>query len=159
MKQLVVFSIAAEAYGLPITQVQEIIRYSRPRTVPGAAHAVSGVINLRSKIIPVGDLRSFVGAEVFDLDERDDERPHESRSDARKIVIVETSHGPVGFVVDDVDKVMNVEDSEIEVSSAASAPYVEGIAKVGEDLIILLAPDALFEVFGLAGADTFPLAA
>ena len=158
MKQLVVFSIAAEAYGLPITQVQEIIRYSRPRTVPGAAHAVSGVINLRSKIIPVGDLRSFVGAEIFDP-ELDDDRIHEARSDARKIVIVETAHGPVGFVVDDVDKVMNVEDSEIEVSSAASAPYVEGIAKVGDDLIILLAPDALFEVFGLASVDSLPMAA
>jgi purine-binding chemotaxis protein CheW len=158
VKQLVVFSIASEAYGLPITQVQEIIRYSRPRTVPGAAGAVSGVINLRSKIIPVGDLRDFVGAAPFELESLE-ERAGELRADQRKIVIVETSHGPVGFVVDDVDKVMNVEDSEIEVTSAASAAYVEGIAKVEDELIILLAPDALFEVFGLSGPESLRLAA
>ena len=56
MTQLVVFSLGSEGYGLPITQVQEIIRYTRPRTVPAATATVSGVINLRSKVIPVCDL-------------------------------------------------------------------------------------------------------
>ena len=36
MTQLVVSSLGSEGYGLPITQVQEIIRYTRPRTVPAA---------------------------------------------------------------------------------------------------------------------------
>ena len=32
--QLVVFALGDEEYGLPITQVQEIIRFSEPRTIP-----------------------------------------------------------------------------------------------------------------------------
>ena len=35
-QQLVVFSLGDEEYGLPITQVQEIIRYAAPRTIPSA---------------------------------------------------------------------------------------------------------------------------
>ena len=61
MHQLVVFSLGAEEYGLPITTVQEIIRYTRPRTAPAASAMVSGVINLRSKVIPVCDLGQALG--------------------------------------------------------------------------------------------------
>ena len=32
-RQLVIFSLGAEEYALPITQVQEIIRYTEPRSV------------------------------------------------------------------------------------------------------------------------------
>ena len=32
-RQLVVFTLGAEQYALPIKQVQEIIRYSQPRSV------------------------------------------------------------------------------------------------------------------------------
>ena len=159
MRQLVVFSIASEGYGLPITQVQEIIRYTRPRSVPGAAAAVSGVINLRSKIIPVCDLSGFLGHAAIDSDEGEPDVSGDIRPDARKIVIVETRHGSVGLVVDEVDKVMNVEDSDMEETRAADAVYVEGIAKVGEELLVLLSADALYEVFGLADLDEEPLAA
>ena len=56
--QLVVFSLAEEEYGIPITLVQEIIRYSAPRPIPGSPFHVEGVINLRGRIIPVVDLRA-----------------------------------------------------------------------------------------------------
>ena len=55
--QLVVFSLAEEEYGIPITLVQEIIRYSAPRPIPGSPFHVEGVINLRGRIIPVIDLK------------------------------------------------------------------------------------------------------
>lgn len=143
MTQLVVFSLGSEGYGLPITQVQEIIRYTRPRTVPAATAMVSGVINLRSKVIPVCDLGQALGLApdlAVDAD---------AASDHRKIVILETAHGAVGLVVDDVDKVMTIDDAEIDTNRAAEAPFIEGIAKVGDELFVLLAPDALVRSFGL----------
>ena len=143
MTQLVVFSLGSEGYGLPITQVQEIIRYTRPRTVPAATAMVSGVINLRSKVIPVCDLGQALGLApdlAVDAD---------AASDHRKIVILETAHGAVGLVVDDVDKVMTIDDAEIDTNRAADAPFIDGIAKVGDELFVLLAPDALVRSFGL----------
>jgi len=141
--QLVVFSVGSEGYGLPITQVQEIIRYTRPRTVPAAAPMVSGVINLRSKVIPVCDLRQALGLAP-------DVRAGEGAVDHRKIVILETAHGAVGLVVDDVDKVMTIDDADVDGSRAADAPFIDGIAKLGDELYVLLAPDSLVESFGLA---------
>ena len=55
--QLVVFALGDEEYGLPITQVQEIIRFSQPRTIPNPHASIRGVINLRGRIIPVCDLK------------------------------------------------------------------------------------------------------
>jgi purine-binding chemotaxis protein CheW len=143
MIQLVVFSLGSEGYGLPITQVQEIIRYTRPRTVPAAAAMVSGVINLRSKVIPVCDLGQALGLapEITGEDEA---------GDHRKIVILETAHGAVGLVVDDVDKVMTIDDDDIDTNRAADAPFIDGIAKIGDELFVLLAPDELVQAFGLS---------
>src|SRR5262249_3565424 len=144
MTQLVVFSLGSEGYGLPITQVQEIIRYTRPRTVPAATAMVSGVINLRSKVIPVCDLALALGLTPGVGSAGD------AGGDHRKIVILETAHGSVGLVVDDVDKVMTIDDADIDTNRAADAPFIDGIAKVGDELFVLLAPDALVQSFGLS---------
>ena len=140
MQQLVVFSLAGEHYGLPITQVQEIIRYRAPRSVPSPAASIRGVINLRDRIIPICDLQRELGLTA--TGERDDS--------TGKIVIIETAVGTVGLMVDSVDQVMTVEDEQVEPGAGSQQEYVSGIAKIGSDLVILLQPDALADSIGLA---------
>jgi len=60
-RQLVVFSLGEEEYALPITQVQEIIRYQEPRAVASDSSWIRGVISLRGRIIPVCDLAERLG--------------------------------------------------------------------------------------------------
>ena len=52
-RQLVVFSLGEEEYALPITSVQEIIRYVEHRGVASRTSWVRGIISLRGKIVPV----------------------------------------------------------------------------------------------------------
>ena len=134
-RQLVVFSLGDEEYALPITRVQEIIRYTEPRMVASRTAWIRGVINLRGKIVPVCDLAERLGLEL-------------ERSPVAKIVIVETQTGTAGVIVDDVEEVMTVEDSQLEDVPTADAAYVDAIAKLGDRLAILLNPDGL-----LAGLD------
>ena len=134
-RQLVIFSLGSEEYALPITRVQEIIRYTEPRIVASRTAWVRGVINLRGKIVPVCDLAERLGLEL-------------ERSAVAKIVIVETQTGTAGVIVDDVEEVMTVEDSQLEDVPTADAAYVDAIAKLGDRLAILLNPDGL-----LAGLD------
>jgi purine-binding chemotaxis protein CheW len=134
-RQLVIFSLGSEEYALPITRVQEIIRYTEPRMVASRTAWIRGVINLRGKIVPVCDL-----AERLGLD-------HE-RAGIAKIVIVETETGSAGIIVDDVEEVMTVDDAQLEDVPAANTAYVDAIAKLGDRLAILLNPDGL-----LAGLD------
>jgi purine-binding chemotaxis protein CheW len=130
-RQLVIFSLGSEEYALPITRVQEIIRYTEPRSVASQTPWVRGVINLRGKIVPVCDLAERLGLTL--------ERP-----EAAKIVIVETGVGTAGVIVDDVDEVLTVSSEQLEDVPTADAGYVDAVAKVGDRLAILLNPDGLF---------------
>ena len=45
--QLVIFELNGQQYGLPILEVQEIMRMIRVNPVPSASDCIEGVINLR----------------------------------------------------------------------------------------------------------------
>jgi len=134
-RQLVIFSLGSEEYALPITRVQEIIRYTEPRMVASRTAWIRGVINLRGKIVPVCDLAERLGLDL-------------ERSDVAKIAIVETETGTAGVIVDDVEEVLTVDDAQLEAVPTADTAYVDAIAKLGDRLAILLNPDGL-----LAGLD------
>jgi purine-binding chemotaxis protein CheW len=137
--QLVVFALGDEEYGLPITQVQEIIRFSQPRSIPNPHASIRGVINLRGRIIPVCDLK-------LQLDVHAAERP----DSACEIVIVESEGGSAGLIVDGVSEVMTVTEEQIEAEAGSREGYLNGIAKVGERLIVLLDAPGLVGALGIA---------
>lgn len=132
-RQLVVFTLGAEEYGVPITLVQEIIRYTAPRPIPGSPSHVEGVINLRGRIIPVVDLRSRFGAYG--------DRPEEA-----KIVIVELPDATVGVTVDEVKEVLTVNADQCEAppEGAGDAEYLEAVAKLEGRLLVMLDMPKLF---------------
>jgi purine-binding chemotaxis protein CheW len=137
--QLVVFALGDEEYGLPITQVQEIIRFSEPRTIPNPHASIRGVINLRGRIIPVCDLK--LQLDVHAAARADDDC---------KIVIVESAAGSAGLIVDDVNEVMTITEEQIEQEAGSREGYLHGIAKVDERLIVLLDAPGLVEALGIA---------
>ena len=134
-RQLVVFRLAAEAYGLDIGLVREIIRPQAITHVPNTPGFVEGVINLRGTICPVVDLRKRLGVEVS-------EQTNESR-----IVIVDSSGEEVGVLVDAVIEVLSIADDSVEAASAAviagGASFVEGVANLENRLIILVKLEAV----------------
>jgi purine-binding chemotaxis protein CheW len=138
-QQLVVFSLGDEEYALPITQVQEIIRYTEPRAVASDAGWIRGVISLRGKIVPVCDLASRLGLAA------------EPVSNA-KIVIVETVNGTAGVIVDDVEEVLTVDEAQLDAVPAAGTEFIEAIAKIDDRLVVLLNPDGIFTGVDIATA-------
>ena len=129
--QLVVFALGREEYALPIQQVQEIIRYSEPRPVSSAEPWIRGVISLRGKIVPVYDLALRLGLNAEDA------------ADA-KIVIVETETGTAGVVVDEVEEVLTVGAEQLDEVPGAGTDAIDAVAKVADQLDVLLAPGRLF---------------
>lgn len=130
-QQLVMFTIADEDYGIPITQVQEIIHYAAPRPMPGSSPEVEGVINLRGRLIPVVNLRTCLGLHG------------EARSDS-KVVIVELEKACVGLVVDEVREVISIDPASTEpppvgvLSGSHSA--IQSVAKIGDRILVILDP-------------------
>jgi purine-binding chemotaxis protein CheW len=138
-RQLVVFTLGSEHYALPIQTVHEIIRYTQPRSVASRVDWVRGVISLRGRIVPVYDLAARLGVKS-------------ELSEQTKIVIVETETETAGVIVDDVDEVLTIENEQIEDVPGADGALIDSIAKVGERLVILLKPNAIFDGAGLAAA-------
>ena len=136
--QLVVFSLGEEEYALPITHVQEIIRYTEPRGVASQTPWVKGVISLRGKIVPVYDLASRLGLDVTSV--------------ASKIVMVESGDQMAGVIVGDVEEVLTLTSADLDEVPAAGAACIQAIAKVGDRLVVLLDPAGIFA--GEPGATT-----
>jgi purine-binding chemotaxis protein CheW len=130
-RQLVVFTLGTEHYALPIQQVHEIIRYSEPRSVASRADWVRGVISLRGRIVPVYDLAARLGV------------PSEL-SEQTKIVIVEAGNETAGVIVDGVEEVLTVQDEQIQEAPGADSTLIDSIAKIGNRLVVLLKPGAIF---------------
>jgi purine-binding chemotaxis protein CheW len=136
-RQLVVFTLGEEEYGLPISYVHEIIRYTEPRTVASDDESVRGVISLRGKILPVFDLATRLGVET------------KEPADRAKIVIVETGSDMAGVVVDTVEEVLTIEEDQLDAAPGVGGVVIDGIAKIGDRLVVLLSPEAIVAV----GAD------
>jgi purine-binding chemotaxis protein CheW len=134
-RQLVVFQLGAELYGVEIARVHEIIRLQSVTKVPRAPSFVEGVINLRGKVIPVVDLRRRFGL------------PGAEHTRASRIVVVEIGDQVVGIVVDGVSEVLRVSASIVEppspVVAGIDSEYLHGIAKLADRLVILLDLDRI----------------
>ena len=138
-RQLVVFTLGAEHYALPIQQVHEIIRYAQPRSVASRVEWVRGVISLRGRIVPVYDLAARLGVSS-------------ELSDQTKIVIVESGDETAGVIVDDVDEVLTIEDAQIDEVPGSEGTLIDSIAKVGDRLVVLLKPSTIFAGLDLSAA-------
>ena len=130
-RQVVVFQLNGQGYGIDIGTAKEIIRCQAVTRVPGVPDSVEGVINLRGEVIPVIDLHKRFGLQAW-----------EQTEDAR-IIVVEVGDDTIGVFVDAVSEVLRIPRSAIEVpssliSSTSSSDYIDGIAKVADDLLIML---------------------
>jgi purine-binding chemotaxis protein CheW len=130
-RQLVVFTLGAEQYALPIEQVHEIIRYDEPRSVASPIPWVRGVISLRGRIVPVYDLAARLGLDS-------------ELSETTKIVIAESGDETVGVIVDEVEEVLTVAEADFEEVPGADSELIEAIAKLGDRLVVLLKPSTIF---------------
>lgn len=128
--QLVSFTVGDELFAVDILRVQEINRMMALTKVPQSPPGVEGVINLRGRIIPVLDLRVQFGF------------PQIEQSEQTRIIVIEIEGNTIGFVVDSVREVMRIPASIVEPSpqmgSSIDSSYVSGVAKLDNQLLILL---------------------
>ncbi|HRF47450.1 MAG TPA: chemotaxis protein CheW [Anaerolineales bacterium] len=134
-KQIVVFDLNHEHYGVEISSVEGIIKLPEITSVPGAPKYVEGVTNLRGKVLPIVDLRRRFGL------------PARSDTAETRIVVVQMGRHIVGMIVDAVSEVLYLDDSLVEPPSTLTATtesaMVNGIARLEGRLIILLDLDQI----------------
>ena len=133
--QLVSFRLAEEEYGIEITKIREIILMGEITRVPQTPHYVKGLINLRSTVIPVIDLRARFGL------------PEEDLTDESRIMVLHVGTKTIGIVVDAVSEVLRVTPDQMAPPPPTVAglgrEYLTGLVKLEDRLLILLDIDKL----------------
>lgn len=99
--QFVSFVVAGECFAAVMEPVQEIIRVPDLAKVPLAPQALSGLANLRGRVLPIVSLRHILGL------------PEIEASDSTRALVIDLG-APIGFVVDRVNSVMSIEKEELE---------------------------------------------
>ena len=134
--QLVSFRPGQEEYGTEIIRVREIILMGEITRIPQMPPHVKGLINLRSAVIPVIDLRLRFGLP-------DAELTGESR-----IMVLNVQNRTIGIIVDAVSEVLRISPDQIAPAPPTIAglgrEYLTGLVKLENRLLILLNIDKLF---------------
>jgi purine-binding chemotaxis protein CheW len=129
-EHLATFFLEREEYGVDVRLVQEIIRVSEITQVPRAPEFISGVINLRGRVIPVIDLKRKLGLGEF------------APARASRIVVVKVRERLIGLLVDGASQVLKVPLSVIEAAPdevvEIDENFIRGVAKLEGRLIILI---------------------
>ena len=134
--QLVSFKLSEETYGIEITKIREIILVGEITQVPETPHYIKGLINLRSSVIPVIDLRARFSLPESELD------------DDSRIMVLNVGTRTIGIVVDSVSEVLRVSDEQVSPAPSTVASlgnqYMTGLVRLDDVLLILLDVDQLF---------------
>jgi len=135
----VVFTSAGSAYAVLETSVTEAGRIPKITRVPRVPEWVRGVTSLRGEVLSVLDLRVFLGLEPTSL--------HTGRLLVVRLTPREDDELSLGLLVDSVDQIASVPRDDVRPPASplegALAPFVTGVARVGERLVAALDLDAL----------------
>jgi purine-binding chemotaxis protein CheW len=131
--QYVIFRLGLEEFAFDISKVKEIFPTQEITKVHRSPTHIEGVMNLRGRLVTVIDLRKRFKLNTKDLDE------------SSRIIVVDASDAPVGFLVDEVTEVVRMPVDSVEpvpeyVAQEIESEYVAGIAKLDDRLITIIDP-------------------
>ena len=140
------FKVSGELFGMEIDNVNEIIEYSDMTRVPLAPPHIRGVSNLRGNVVPIIDLAVRLGKERGDVTKRSCIVIVEMDDDGEKM--------DIGFVVDEVDEVLDIHADAIEPApqfgADISSDFINGMGKLDGRFVVLLLVNEVLSITGLS---------
>ena len=125
-----VFNCRDKHYGIEIRYVTEIVAMQSITEVPDLPEYFKGLINLRGRVFPVMDVAIRFNQPQAEYNER------------TCFVIASYENSILGLIVDGVEEVVRIPESEIEpppnMGDAYHNRFIQGMGKVRSDVVILL---------------------
>jgi purine-binding chemotaxis protein CheW len=120
-------------YGVPIAHILEIVGSARPQPVPLAPAFVGGLVHYRGDVLTTVSLRQLLGLP-----------PREGPQD---ILVLESSGGSFGLLVDSVGEVLTVSSAEHEANPSIlderNKSLFAGAYKLKGSLLVMLDPERM----------------
>lgn len=138
--QYMTFKLGDELFAIDVAKVREVLEVPQITRVPTAPKYMRGVVNVRGQSIPVVDLRTRFGL------------PMEAETVQSRIIVMELDlDGEVavlGGMADSVHEVIELEPGNINppprIAMRWRSEFIQGMGKRGDDFIILLDFNAVF---------------
>jgi purine-binding chemotaxis protein CheW len=137
-QQFCTFLLDGDLFGVPVPQVQEVIRFHEMTRVPLAHEAVEGMINLRGQIVVAIDLRRRLSLGA------------RAAGTLPINVVVCALDGVVSLLVDEIGEAIQVEQSSFEAPPATLRGEVRsmilGVYKLEGKLLHVLDTEAACQI-------------
>jgi purine-binding chemotaxis protein CheW len=139
-QQFCTFYLGPLFLGVEVERIQEVIRWQRMTRVPLASRDVSGLINLRGRIVTAVDLRRRLGLE---------DRP---AGQEPMNVVLRTDDGAVSLLVDEIGDVLKTTEESFErvpeTLSVEGRSLIRGVHKLKDQLLLVLDADQAVRLGG-----------
>jgi purine-binding chemotaxis protein CheW len=126
----VLFKVADAEYALPASDVLHMESYDGATPVPGAPAYVTGLMQIRRRVVPVVDLRRRFGL------------PDMARTLDSRVVVVQAGERAIGLLADSAREVRNISSEDFqpppELIAEQSSGYVMKVARAGDRLLMLI---------------------
>jgi purine-binding chemotaxis protein CheW len=133
----ILFTVAETTYALRSRDVQHMEMLEQITPVPNAPSWIEGVVFSRGRVVPVLNLRARFGFERAPSDLR------------TRLLVVQVGERVVGLLADSAREFTTIPPEAIqpppEAINALSGRYLEGIATLGERLVLVLDLAAVLE--------------
>ncbi|MDD5348812.1 MAG: chemotaxis protein CheW [Chthoniobacteraceae bacterium] len=134
-RQFCVFLLDGQLFGVEVSLVQEVVRHQAMTRVPLAPPVIGGLINLRGQLVTAIDVRRLLNLAPLP----------EGRLPMN--VVLHTTDGSVSLLVDDIDNVIEVDDSAFEeppdTVHGRTRDLIQGVYKLEDRLLLVLNTEAV----------------
>jgi purine-binding chemotaxis protein CheW len=136
-REFVTIMVGSQLCGIPVLNVQDVLRPQKITPVPLAPHEVAGLLNLRGRIVTAIDLRRRLGIEP------------RADDDEGMSVVVEQKGELYSLMVDSVGEVLRLSATAFERNPATLDPlwrrFSEGVYRLKEGLLVVFNGDSLLD--------------
>jgi purine-binding chemotaxis protein CheW len=131
----VLFSVADTTYAVRSDEVRHMEMVEQITPVPNASRDVEGVVFSRGQIVPVINMRTRFGFERIEHDL------------GTRLLVVQARDRWVGLLVDRAREFVRIPASAVQAPghAMAGANYLEGVATIGQRLVLLVKVEMLLQ--------------
>jgi purine-binding chemotaxis protein CheW len=125
--------LGSSLFGVPISHILEIVGGARPQPVPLAPKFVGGLVHYRGDVLTTVSLRYLLGMP--------------QKEGTQDILVLESSSGCFGLLVDSVGEVLTVSSADHEpnpsILDERRRALFAGAYKLKDSLLVMLDPERL----------------
>ena len=130
----VLMTVDGQAYALPLTAVDRILRMVEITPLPGAPDVVAGVIDVQGEVVAVVSIRKRLGL------------MHRSVEISDSLVVAHTRNRRLAVIAESVLCVVERSGDDVANTSGITRDnqYIEGVLKTGDGLVLIQDLDKFF---------------